>query len=423
MGDVYYDMGMLGSSEVVECSASDLVGQYVGHTGPKVREQFERALGRVLFVDEAYRLGEGHFAKEAMDEIVTLATEERFRGKLICVLAGYNDEMDALLSVNSGLKSRFPNQVLFRNLTSEEGLEILLRKLRKDDVTVPALCDPSSPYYLEMSNTLDALSRLPGWGNARDCTVIAQRMTGHVLKTASNPDDKLLLDDAAALECMNSLLAERTASVGIMPPRTTSSGLPTLNPEPQAAPKMPTTRISQATEQTPPPPPVAIQEEEEEEDLSASGRDPGVSDAIWNQLQADKRAEEAAREIAEAAIRRALEEEQRAVAEQEERDRALAELLENEQRARDDAERLELMRLREQARLRAAAAREERARKEAALKAQREAEAAARKEEQRVQAKIREMGVCVAGFRWIKQASGYRCAGGYHFLSNAELGI
>jgi hypothetical protein len=56
MGQVYFDMGFLSSPDVVECSASDLVGQYVGQTGPKTKKQLEKALGKVLFVDEACML-------------------------------------------------------------------------------------------------------------------------------------------------------------------------------------------------------------------------------------------------------------------------------------------------------------------------------------------------------------------------------
>jgi len=80
MGQVYYDMGFLSSAEVVECSASDLVGEYVGQTGPKTRNLFEKAIGKVLFVDEAYRLSQGHFAQEAIDEVVGLMTNEKFKG-------------------------------------------------------------------------------------------------------------------------------------------------------------------------------------------------------------------------------------------------------------------------------------------------------------------------------------------------------
>lgn len=91
MGQVFYDMGFLSSTEVTECSASDLVGQYVGHTGPKTKKLFEKALGRVLFIDEAYRLSQGHFAQEAIDELVGITTQDKFRGKLVVILAGYAD--------------------------------------------------------------------------------------------------------------------------------------------------------------------------------------------------------------------------------------------------------------------------------------------------------------------------------------------
>src|SRR5215471_16271818 len=85
MGQVYFDMGFLSSTEVIECSVSDLVGQYVGQTGPKTRQVFEKALGRVLFIDEAYRLSEGHFAKEAIDELVGTLTQEKFKSKVVVI--------------------------------------------------------------------------------------------------------------------------------------------------------------------------------------------------------------------------------------------------------------------------------------------------------------------------------------------------
>ena len=94
MGQVYYDGEFLSSAEVIECSASDLVGEYIGQTGPKTQKLFEKALGRVLFINEAYRLGEGHFSKEAIDEVVGLMTSEKFASKIIVILAGYDQEMN-----------------------------------------------------------------------------------------------------------------------------------------------------------------------------------------------------------------------------------------------------------------------------------------------------------------------------------------
>lgn len=81
-------MGFLGTAEVVECSATDLIGQYIGQTGPKVQQQFDKALGKVLFIDEAYRLGQGHFSKEAMGEIVDATTKDKYAKKMIIILAG-----------------------------------------------------------------------------------------------------------------------------------------------------------------------------------------------------------------------------------------------------------------------------------------------------------------------------------------------
>ena len=72
----------------------------------------KKGLGKVLFVDEAYRLGEGQFAKEAIDELVDSLTKPQFFGKLVVILAGYTENMNKLLKVNPGLSSRFPEEII-----------------------------------------------------------------------------------------------------------------------------------------------------------------------------------------------------------------------------------------------------------------------------------------------------------------------
>ena len=96
------------------------MGQYVGHTGPKTVAMLKKGLGKVLFVDEAYRLGEGQFAREAIDELVDSLTRPQFLGKIVVILAGYGENMNRLLSVNPGLSSRFPEEIVFENMTHEE---------------------------------------------------------------------------------------------------------------------------------------------------------------------------------------------------------------------------------------------------------------------------------------------------------------
>lgn len=154
-GQVYYDMGFLSSSDLIECSASDLVGQYVGHTGPKTKKLFEKALGKVLFVDEAYRLSNGHFAQEAIDELVGLMTNEKFMNKMVIVLAGYEKEMNALLSVNPGLASRFSEEITLTNMTAAKCLQVLDKELQKMQIVLSELADSTSSAYSEMETIID----------------------------------------------------------------------------------------------------------------------------------------------------------------------------------------------------------------------------------------------------------------------------
>ncbi|KAI6780754.1 Stage V sporulation protein K-like protein [Emericellopsis cladophorae] len=91
--------------DVVEVSASALMGEYVGQTGPKARRLLESALGKVLFIDEAYRLALPHsYGDETVSELVDAMTRPTFARKMIVVQAGADDSMDRLLRVNPGLK-------------------------------------------------------------------------------------------------------------------------------------------------------------------------------------------------------------------------------------------------------------------------------------------------------------------------------
>ncbi len=113
-------MGILGSSDYVECSASDLIGQYVGQTGPKTQAKLTEGLGRVLFIDEAYRFCDGHFGKEAINEPSIVWTKPKYMEKIVVILAGYTHQIDELLRINPGLSSRFHEEVVFRESGSTE---------------------------------------------------------------------------------------------------------------------------------------------------------------------------------------------------------------------------------------------------------------------------------------------------------------
>ena len=103
MGRIFYEMGFLSTEEVVECSATDLIGQFVGSTCPKTRSQLEKGLGKVLFIDEAYRLAEGQYATEAVEEMVHLLSTPKYMGRMIVILAGHTSGMNRLMAANSNL--------------------------------------------------------------------------------------------------------------------------------------------------------------------------------------------------------------------------------------------------------------------------------------------------------------------------------
>jgi len=125
LGRLLKEMDALPKGHLVECERADLVGEYIGHTAQRTREHIRRAMGGILFVDEAYSLargGEKDFGKEAIDTLVKAM--EDHKDEFVVILAGYRAEMDYFLMSNPGLKSRFPIQMEFPDYTSDELLRI-----------------------------------------------------------------------------------------------------------------------------------------------------------------------------------------------------------------------------------------------------------------------------------------------------------
>jgi stage V sporulation protein K len=125
VGKLFKEMGTLQKGHIIECERADLVGEYIGHTAQKTREQVKKALGGVLFIDEAYSLargGEKDFGKEAIDALVKAMEDNK--DNLILILAGYRHEMEWFLQTNPGLRSRFPIHIDFPDYDLEELLSI-----------------------------------------------------------------------------------------------------------------------------------------------------------------------------------------------------------------------------------------------------------------------------------------------------------
>jgi stage V sporulation protein K len=134
MGKIFREMGVLEKGHLVERERADLVGEYIGHTAQKTRDQIKKALGGILFIDEAYSLasgGEKDFGKESISTLIKAMEDNRDR--FIVILAGYREEMAKFVQSNPGIRSRFPIHIEFPDYTTEELMLIADLMLKKRD--------------------------------------------------------------------------------------------------------------------------------------------------------------------------------------------------------------------------------------------------------------------------------------------------
>jgi probable Rubsico expression protein CbbX len=122
MADVLHKLKYIRRNHVVTVSRDDLVGQYIGHTAPKTKEVLKKAMGGVLFIDEAYYLyrpeNERDYGQEAIE--ILLQVMEDNRDDLVVILAGYKDRMDTFFRSNPGMSSRIAHHIDFPDYKSEE---------------------------------------------------------------------------------------------------------------------------------------------------------------------------------------------------------------------------------------------------------------------------------------------------------------
>ena len=174
MGKMFKMLGLLLDDEVFECTPKDLITGFVGQAGHKTTEILEKSRGGVLFIDEAYQLNpsrEGKFMTEAVDELCAKITDEEFKGKLLVLLAGYDADMDEMLKVNPGLKSRFAERLEFKDLSVEATRDLITMKLAKKKIPL-ASKDAESDELLTIARMLVDSE---DFANGRDVDTICDR--------------------------------------------------------------------------------------------------------------------------------------------------------------------------------------------------------------------------------------------------------
>ncbi len=172
MSRIYKSLGMLDKGHLVEVDRSGLVAGYVGQTATKTSAAIEKALGGVLFIDEAYALNnksENDFGQEAIDTL--LKAMEDHRENLVVIVAGYDGLMDQFIHSNPGLESRFNRYLHFDDYNADEMLAILDLQLKKGQYQLNEDARAAVKDYIVAANTSSI-----AFGNARGVRNIFERL-------------------------------------------------------------------------------------------------------------------------------------------------------------------------------------------------------------------------------------------------------
>ena len=164
MGEILQAMDILPTSRVIEASRATLVGKYMGETPKIVNNMCDKAMGGVLFIDEAYTLSSDNdmYGKEAIDTLMKRMEDDR--GKFVVIAAGYKDDMETFLNVNPGLASRFSHKMHIDDYNEDELLAIYKKMAAKDNYKL----SPEAEFKLMDVICRMVVSKNESFGNARE---------------------------------------------------------------------------------------------------------------------------------------------------------------------------------------------------------------------------------------------------------------
>ena len=164
MGEILQSMEILPTSRVLEASRATLVGKYMGETPKIVNNMCDKAMGGILFIDEAYTLSSENdqYGKEAIDTLMKRMEDDR--GKFVVIAAGYRDEMETFLAVNPGLASRFTHKMHIDDYNEDELLAIYKKMASKDNYKL----SPEAEFKLMDLICRKVLNKTNSFGNARE---------------------------------------------------------------------------------------------------------------------------------------------------------------------------------------------------------------------------------------------------------------
>jgi SpoVK/Ycf46/Vps4 family AAA+-type ATPase len=411
MGKLLHAFGLLATSSVKVTSAMDLTAIFVGGTKAKVETMMNEALGGVLFIDEAYNLGGSGYGKEAQDKLLQMLTEPKYMGKMVVVLAGYEDKMRVMFDGNQGFMSRFSNVVRFESWDGIQCAGHVVSLLKKQQPVYHIAHETACVDLLEEGFATLQRNDPFSWANARDSETMFRKVVNCQLDRLAKLKSFTALEGSTITEEDMGLAIERFIIDRPYVPKK-------LDPVSEMNAEI---FMENANENSITPPAILegfVEEQQREEEFFTAKTDEGTSNVMSEQLDKEAAAidardgeKDSSAYDEEAKRRRALAEELRRLAQQEAEARAKAEELARAHREAKDREEKERLRreMEEAKRIQQ--------QKEEALKKLREEEEKKRKLNER----LKQIGNCSAGYCWIDHGAYYRCAGGSHTVDKSQL--
>jgi probable Rubsico expression protein CbbX len=211
MAGLLHRLGYVRKGHLVSVTRDDLVGQYIGHTAPKTKEILKKAMGGVLFIDEAYYLyrpdNERDYGQEAIE--ILLQVMENNRDDLVVILAGYADRMETFFTSNPGFRSRIAHHIDFPDYADEELFQIAQTMLADQNYHLTEGARTALGHYIAQRRAQPHFANARSIRNALDRARL--RQASRLFETATGPID------AAALSAIDApdILASRVFQGGL----------------------------------------------------------------------------------------------------------------------------------------------------------------------------------------------------------------
>ncbi len=210
MAGILHRLGYVRRGHLVSVTRDDLVGQYIGHTAPKTKEVLKKAMGGVLFIDEAYYLhradNERDYGQESIE--ILLQVMENQRDDLVVILAGYADRMDKFFSTNPGFRSRIAHHIDFPDYTDEELLEIAGKMLAQQNYHLSPDAREALVAYVAKRRTQSHFANARSIRNALDRARL--RQANRIFAAAKAPLSATELSEISAADILASRVFNQT---------------------------------------------------------------------------------------------------------------------------------------------------------------------------------------------------------------------